>query len=262
MYELDRDIALNALGGDRYEARISDGWGIYGNPNGGYLAALIGRALGLSLPHPDPFTLSAHYVALATPGPGTIDVEVIRRGRGHSTAVARLVQSGKERARAIATFGDLDRISGPTHEEPDAPPIPPIEACEERVGPPSGSTFADRVEARYVPGTTAFLDGKIGAPMQIGGYLRLRDRRPPDVLALLLFADAMPPGALNAIPRVYIPTLELTVHVRRRPCAGWIKAWFTTRHMIDGYLEEDGRLWDAEGNLVAMSRQLARVQQR
>jgi hypothetical protein len=260
MYELDRDIALHASSETRFEVNVSDGWGIYGNPNGGYLAALMGNALKHTLPHPDPFTFTAHYVALATPGPGTIEVEIVRRGRGHSTGVARLVQGGKERVRAIATYGDLGNLDGPTREVIEEPPIPPREACETRIGPPDGSTFADRVDGRYVPGTTGFLDGVIGGAMNIGGYLRLRDEREPDPIALLLFADAMPPPALNAIPRVYIPTLELTVHVRRRPRPGWLRVWFTTRHMIGGYLEEDGRIWDAEGNLVALSRQLARVQ--
>jgi len=72
----------------------------------------------------------------------------------------------------------------------------------------------------------------------------------------------MPPPALNAMARVYIPTIELTVHVRRRPSAGWLRAHFATRHLIDDHVEEDGRIWDARGKLVAMSRQISIVQRR
>lgn len=57
----------------------------------------------------------------------------------------------------------------------------------------------------------------------------------------------------------WVPTLELTVHVRARPAAGPLRVRFSTRALMDGYLEEDGELWDADVRLVAMSRQLARV---
>jgi hypothetical protein len=52
------------------------------------------------------------------------------------------------------------------------------------------------------------------------------------------------------------------VHVRARPAPGMLLTRFTTRALIGGYLEEDGELWDSTGTLVAISRQLARVQRR
>jgi acyl-CoA thioesterase len=58
-----------------------------------------------------------------------------------------------------------------------------------------------------------------------------------------------------------VPTIELTVHVRRRPAPGWMLGQFRTLDLIDGRLIEDGVLWDSAGNLVAQSRQLALVRQ-
>jgi hypothetical protein len=54
-----------------------------------------------------------------------------------------------------------------------------------------------------------------------------------------------------------VPTIELTVQVRRRPAPGFLSAWFTTEAITAGYLEEDGAVWDAAGDLVVLSRQLA-----
>ncbi len=260
-HELERDTRLVAAGESRFTGRVSENWGIYGNPQGGYLAVMMARALARSLPHPDPFTVTTHYLSSPHPGDVEIRVEVLRAGRSHSTGLARLIQDGKERVHTTAVFGDLGAIEGPTREVRRLPPIPSLEECEVRVGPPSGSSFTDRVQCRYVPGTTGFLDGQTGARMELGAHMRFTDGREPDALSLLLFADALPPPVLNAVEqRAWVPTLELTVHIRRRPNPGWLRGWFATRFLIDGYLDEDGELWDEHGQLVAISRQLARVQ--
>jgi hypothetical protein len=96
----------------------------------------------------------------------------------------------------------------------------------------------------------------------LDGWVRLRDGSAPDPISLVFFADSFPPPVLNlsAVRTPWVPTLELTVHVRAIPAPGFLAARFTTRALIDGYLEEDGELWDCRGQLVAISRQLARVQ--
>ena len=56
----------------------------------------------------------------------------------------------------------------------------------------------------------------------------------------------------------YMPlTLELTVHIRARPAPGALLGRVKTRHLRDGYHEEDLDLWDSKGTLVSQSRQLA-----
>ena len=58
------------------------------------------------------------------------------------------------------------------------------------------------------------------------------------------------------------PTLELTVHVRDLPAPGMLRGRFRNRYIINGFFEEDGEIWDSEGKLVALSRQVGRIMSR
>ena len=90
------------------------------------------------------------------------------------------------------------------------------------------------------------------------GWIRFRDGRPPDLLALALFVDAFPPSIFRLLGRVgWVPTIELTVHFRALPVPGWVRGRFITDDLTDGRMIETGELWDADGTLVARSRQLA-----
>jgi len=103
------------------------------------------------------------------------------------------------------------------------------------------------------------IPGESGKP-QIGGWIRHKDGRDPDVSSLLLFVDSFPPSPLGALGAVgWVPSVELTVHIRRRPAPGWIKASLQTEDLIGGRMIETGCLWDSAGVLVAQSRQLALV---
>ena len=89
------------------------------------------------------------------------------------------------------------------------------------------------------------------------GWVRLSDGAPPTALSLPLFADAFPPSLFAKLGSVgWVPTIELTVHVRRKPADGWIQARFECDDLIGGRLIESGTLWDSTGRVVARSRQL------
>jgi acyl-CoA thioesterase len=259
--ELDTDTAIVPLESGRFGATITDRWSIGSAPNGGYLAMIAARAIGAVLPAPDPFSVTTHFLAVARPGPAEIVTEVVRAGRGHSTAEARLLQDGREVLRTIAIFGDLGRIEGPTVVKLRPPELPPMEACERSRPAPSAASIGERLDMALAPGCVGWLEGKHAESGELGGWVRLRDGREPDALSLVFFADAFPPPVLDfaCVRTPWVPTLELTVHVRARPAPGPLRAWFRTRALMQGYLEEDGELWDASGTLVAMSRQLARI---
>ena len=152
-----------------------------------------------------------------------------------ATGEARLIQSGKEIVRAVATFADA--------------------RPGERSGP-HALTAARAAPARAVPRP----DGRLGvAPRrQRHGAIRVPLPRPPQ-----LGGRPAEPRArsrfLAAVPRRRkgSATIELTVHLRAKPAAGWLACRTYTRHLIGDHHEEDFEIWDSTGALVAQSRQFA-----
>ena len=269
MSELDDDTRLERVGPSRYRTEITGRWSIGTAPNGGYLSVITTKSIRDSLPHPHPFSVTTHFLSTARPGQAEVEVEVVRAGKSHSTGQARLFQDGKEILRTLAVFGDLGAVRGPTHVTVAPHGLPPEHECERgRAGPTHQLAIADRVEVAMRPGAVSWLPGPDGEPRPhseravLDGWVRLRDGTAPDPISLVFFADALPPPVLNlsTVRTPWVPTLELTVHVRAIPAPGMLAARFTTRGLIEGYLEEDGELWDSTGKLVAVSRQLARVQ--
>ena len=113
--------------------------------------------------------------------------------------------------------------------------------------------FGTRIDPAYV----GWAVGKPSGSGIIQGWFKLADDRPLDPIALLMVVDALPPVTFDLGLPGWAPTLELTAHVRARPAAGWAIVRHATRNISGGQFEEDCEVWDSEGHLVAMSRQLA-----
>jgi acyl-CoA thioesterase len=267
-----RDTAVTALGNGRFRAAIDPGWAVIDGaaPNGGYVLALAARAMRDGLPHPDPASITAHFLAPPEPGPVDIEVELIRSGRRHSTVAAKLVQDGKERTRLLGTFADLGSADGPTRMDRPGPALPPLEDCVDvtarsaeraKDGAYPAPPILMRFDHRMAPDMTTWAEGQPLGRGEMGGYLRWADGAPMDTLGLLVVADCYPPSVFNMGDSKlgWVPTIELTVQVRKPPADGYLATRFTTEAITNGYLEEDGEVWDADGDLVVLSRQLALV---
>jgi acyl-CoA thioesterase len=257
MGQIDDETAVVANGDGTYTTHLSAAWSIGANPNGGYAVLPVLRALGDVAGRTDPTSLTVHYLRPALgDAPGTITTEVVRSGRTGTNVAATLVQEGRPRLTVAAILGDL---AVPASEAPDpglavaAPAIPPPEDCVDRADLRQGVELPllSRVDVRVRRDQPA-ADGAT-----VDGWIRLRDGSPPAAPWLVLFADAFPPAVHAAVEQVgWVPTLELTVHVRRRPAPGWVQARMTCDDVHGGRMVETGSLWDSSGALVARSRQL------
>ncbi|MCO1654539.1 thioesterase family protein [Pseudonocardia humida] len=248
-HRFDADTELRPAGGLSWTAGVGDGWvSLSGVPNGGYLMSLALRAATCALPGIEPITATAHFLRPGLVGPARLDVEVVKRGRTTSTAGVALVQGGKERVRTLVTLGGPD--GGPPDFAPSAPPLPRPRGCA-----PSGpevvgsASVRRRFDYRLVP------TGGAG----VRGWVRFADGRDPDLAAVPLVVDCFPPAVLGVLDGVRMSTLELTVHLRRPPRPGWLQAGIRSRALLHGLVEEEVELWDEDGGLVAMSRQLAQL---
>jgi acyl-CoA thioesterase len=255
------DTAVRASADDRYSTRIQPGWDVAGNANGGYLLAIVVRAMREASGRPDPVTVTGHYLAPGRPGDASVATEVLKQGRTLATVTGSLHAEDTRLLHAIGSFGDLSTRPGPERIEAAPPELPPPDQCVEVIpDEPFPPPFMGRVDLRLHPDDAGFAEGKPSGEPRVRGWLRLRDGEPIDTIALVLAVDAFPPTAFNArLPVAWTPTVELTAHIRARPEPGWLRCTFTTRFVTGGFLEEDGEVWDDSGRLVAQSRQLALI---
>jgi len=268
--EFDRDTAVVRRAPGVYDIELSAGWTIINAVNGGYLLAVIGRALADALPHPDPFTISAHYLTASQPGPAVIRTDTVRSGRTLSSGQASLFQyeadgTEVERIRVLASYGDLGALPDDVRTSAEPPAIPPVEQCfgpqdAPDDAPVQGSTaIAERLWLKLDPATLGWALGAPSGKGEMRAWFGLADGRDADPLSLLLAVDALPPTAFDLGLSGWVPTVELTVHVRCRPAPGPLRVAIATRNLAGGFLEEDAEVWDSAGRLVAQSRQLART---
>jgi acyl-CoA thioesterase len=259
MTAFDDETAIEPIGDDLWRTHIDRHWNIGENPNGGYALTSLLRALGQLTGQPDPLTVTAHFLR---PGladrEATVEGRTIRRGRSTGTASASLVQDDKERIVALASFGELGgdtSLPGLDHAAPDDLPSParcvPARVLEEGVD----LAIASRLDVRLDPSVAV---AGAATDARVDGWIRFADGAPPVALALPMFADAFPPSIYPKLGRIgWVPTIELTVQVRRTPAPGWIRARLECDDVIDGRMVETGTLWDETGRVVARSRQLA-----
>jgi acyl-CoA thioesterase len=254
-----------------FGAEVAPDWRAGRGPHGGYLAAMLLRALVESVGDETraPRSLTIHYARAPEPGPVQIGTVLEREGRSLSTLSARMHQGEELIALVLAAFSlpwggpEIDDVRMPDVEPPD----PSREGVKliEHGGPEMARhiVLQPRMQGRPFAGA--------GQPMEIRGWLGLAEPRPIDALSLAFFSDALIPAPFMRLSEpAAVPTIDLTVHFREdtpRPAAGRSEpdplelclAVTRTELIHDGFFVEDGAIWASDGTLLAQSRQLAIV---
>jgi hypothetical protein len=254
----EQDTALTPLSEQRWQGELKQGWRIGSVPNGGYVLSVIARALQQALPHNDPLSINAFYMAPCALGPCEIVIEPLQEGRGTSFATASLYQNQELKVRATAAYTDLEQLSGETWVNSEMPEAPPFESLADQRA--NLLEIHQRVDSRLVKGAEVFTRGEKTGTGEFVAWLQHIDAAPIGSIDLCMFADIMPPPPFTLFgPYGWVPTIELTVQCRALPVTGPLLGRMRSRHLTRGIIESDCDLWDSAGNVVALARQTMKV---
>jgi acyl-CoA thioesterase len=266
-FERDTAVSLRERDGESalFDAAVADGWVAGRGPHGGYLAAMLLRALieTVSDAQRAPRSLTIHYSRAPEPGPVAIRTVIERAGRSLSTLSARMEQDGRLMALVLAAFSvpwaapEINDLPMPDVEGPD---LERQAGTARQFGAPPFTehlVMQPRFRGRPLTGERR--------PMELGAWVGLAEGRPTDALSVAFYADALIPTPFMATGApAAAPTIDLTVHFRQalpRPhdqapnqlCY----AQMSSKLLSEGFFEEDGVIWAADGTVLAQSRQLA-----
>jgi len=266
-YLFDTETTSRQISDNHWQLNLSPNWNIAQNPNGGYLLACLLKAMSTLVPETlDPVAMTTHYLRPGLPDTmADLQANVVRIGKRTATVTGSLEQEGKPRLTCTATFGILEKA-----DEGDAntnnryltilpPDLPAPAECTTRsnLAQAVELPIMNRLEVRIDP---QFAESDNQPDAIITGWIRFKDERPVDLLALPLFCDAFPPAVFTLYGAIgWVPTIELSVHTRNHPCNGWIKGAFSVGDLAGNLFIEDGILWDENNQLVARSRQLQMI---
>lgn len=266
------DTSVSAVGGGRYEARMIPSWWIINGPNGGYVAAVMMRAIVAEVDDPRrrPRSIHLHFLRAPLEGVVHVDVTVERTGRSVSNVSARMVQDGRLLVVALGVLA-TERPSVISFDEgpglpllPSGSPVPMPESvpCVE-ADPDREVPMRSHYELRWVLGDLPFRPSATGERKALtGGWLRPAEPEPIDEVVLAAMADAWMPPIFSRIDQpIAVPTIDLTIHFRDLPTdpQDFCFVVFDSPLASGGYLVEHGRILDRDGRLLAESRQLAVV---
>lgn len=262
----EKDTAADPLGDGRYAINLSDRWWVGRGPNGGYVAALLLRAMTAesNLAGSDALparSLNVHFFRPPEAGPAEVEVTLEHDGRVTRFLSARMIQDGEVKAKAMAVFSG--EREGPDFDKSEMPDAPPPENLKEMDTTQAPVAVFGRYRAMMISG----FPGEAGDKAATMGWIRLRDEQPVDPVLAAAVLDVWFPAPFVVFEELpFAPTLEYTVHFPRTiPEPGppdWNLIRLTAEEGTEGHFSEDAELWSRDGRLLAKARQMALLRHR
>ena len=238
-------------------------------PHGGYLMAIMHKALTSILPHSTSISSSVQYLDRIDAKPFELEVEEFKRSRGSSSGIVKLKQNNKICTTFTGTCSDFEHMKG---YDDLKKPLPDI--FKDRQKKDYIKMNYDKISKGFTPAFIQQLQCSIHPDhawwnrdsqfnhdneARCSAFLEM-DGGVPDQFCLSFYSDILPPVVCNKFGALgWIPTITLTTHIRQLPKTNEVYADFRATDINKGYFEQDCNIWDLNANLVASSRQLTRI---
>ena len=236
-------------------------------PHGGYLTAVMQKALSLSMPHPHVINSNTLYLDRTEPKEISIHVDQIRESRGSSVGRVSLIQDEKLRCMMTGICSDFNYMNGVN----DLETLPPNIFNEKRDlfislnfdNKQEGFTpsFIKQTKCDIARKHAWWLknENDLGDEARCAGFISMGEEI-PDQFVLSFYSDFFPPVVMNKYgPLGWVPTLSLTTNIRQLPTTSELFMDVIAKDLNKGFFEQDCQIWDLNKNLVATSRQLTRI---
>ena len=189
--------AVRALGPNKFEANIPDGWQQGRGAFGGFVLGTLLRAMQTSEEDASRITrtLTGDLCGPVMPGLAQIETVPLRRGHNLSNWQATLQQNGELLATATATLSTARKVTGPAIAV--APPTPHVVPISEALLIPPNHPVAPPFVQHYSHRNTGPLPMSGHAEARTAGWLRQKHPTPLDAPAMIGLLDAWWPAMLS-----------------------------------------------------------------
>ena len=265
--QFENSIAIDRSDENLFSMTPSKDYFVGNTPHGGYLTAVMQKAISLSMPHPHLINSNTLYLDRTEPREISIKVEKIRESRGSSVGQVSLIQDDKLRCMMTGICSDFHYMNGVN----DLETLPPeifnnkrdsfislnFDNKEEGITP----SFIKQTHCEIAIKHAWWLknEGDLGDEARCSGFISMGDEI-PDQFVLSFYSDFFPPVVMNKYgPLGWVPTLSLTTNIRQLPTTSELFMDVKAKDLNKGFFEQDCQIWDLNKNLVATSRQLTRI---
>jgi len=265
--QFENSIILHKSDENTFSMIPSKDYFVGNTPHGGYLTAVMQKALSLCMPHQHVINSNTLYLDRTEPEEIIVQVKKIRESRGSSVGKVTLIQDNKSRCMMTGICSDFNFMKGVSDLETS-----PSKTFDEDRNLFISLNFDNNKEdltPSFIKQTNCKIAKKhawwlesnkhLCDEARCAGFISMGDET-PDQFVLSFYSDFFPPVVMNKYgPLGWVPTLSLTTNIRQLPTTNELFMDVIAKDLNKGFFEQDCQIWDLNKNLVATSRQLTRI---